>query len=134
MSNFSTMVIDNLKQRGITNIDKLNKKLESELMKRPSSTPSSSRITLIPKLFWKIGRKAGLSRFQSLFFTFDCITRARDVYHNAPLFPDVIDSLSQLKISGFQLGIYTIASRKEVKISLEKHNLTHFFNPKKNTI
>lgn len=129
MSNFSTMVIDILKQRGIENIDELNNKLKNELMKKPSNTPSSSSITLIPKLFWKIGRSAGLSRFQSLFFTFDCITRARDVYYNAPLFPDVIDSLSQLKSSGFKLGIYTMASKKQLKIALEKHNLIHFFNP-----
>lgn len=129
MSNFSTLVIDSLKQRGITNIDELKKKLETELLTRPNATPSSSRITLIPKLFWKIGRRAGLSRLQSLFFTFNCITRARDVYYNAPLFPDVIDSLTQLKSSGFQLGIYTMASQKQLKIALEKHNLTHYFNP-----
>jgi phosphoglycolate phosphatase-like HAD superfamily hydrolase len=129
MSSFSTMVIKNLKQRGINDIKELANKLEDELTNESRTIPSGSSITLIPKIFWKIGRKAGLSRYKALFFTIDCITKARDIYYNAPLFSDVKDSLFRLKSAGYSLGIYTLASRKQLNMTLTKHNIAHFFNP-----
>ncbi|MFX0084573.1 MAG: HAD family hydrolase [Candidatus Hodarchaeota archaeon] len=129
MSSFSAMVIKKLKQRGIKNIKVLTKKLEDALSDDSQSIPSGPSITLIPKIFWKIGRNAGLTRYQALFFTIDCVTKARDIYNNAPLFSDVKDSLFRLKSAGYSLGIYTLASRRQLNMILTKHNIAHFFNP-----
>lgn len=129
MTNFSTMVIKNLKQRGITDIKRLTDNFKKELANESRMTPSGPKIILIPKIFWKIGRKAGLSRFQSLFFTIHCVSKARNIYFNAPLFSDAKDSLTLLRTAGFKLGIYTLASRKELDLSLKKHNLLDFFAP-----
>ncbi|MFX1504952.1 MAG: HAD family hydrolase [Promethearchaeota archaeon] len=130
MRSFYILVVDNLRRRGIKISEEALKKVGSELLKDYQTPPSGQGLKLVINLFWKIGRKFGLSKFKTISFTFECVLKARKVYHSAPLFPDTIRSLTQLQEAGFQLGIYTMASRKQLKESLVKHKIVHFFNPR----
>ncbi|MFX0185190.1 MAG: HAD family hydrolase [Candidatus Hodarchaeota archaeon] len=130
MSGFFNMVIEGLDRKGIRSTDRIISRIGTDLMEDYQLKSSKQRIGLIFKLFWKIGRKAGLSRPKTLIFTIECVTKARKVYYSAPLFPDVIESLTELHSAGFHLGVCTIASRKELMRILEKYDLTRFFNPK----
>ncbi len=131
MSNFYYMVREGLEKRGINTKEKLTADLGAELIKDSESEKTSRPgLTLIPKIFWKIGRRTGLSRFKSLIFTIECVRKAREVYYEAPLFPDTIESLTKLKIAGYELGIYTMASRKQTETTLDKYELHRFFTPK----
>ncbi|MFW9904221.1 MAG: HAD family hydrolase [Candidatus Thorarchaeota archaeon] len=130
MRSFYILVVNNLKRRGIKISEEALKKVGSELLKDYQTPPSGQGLKLVINLFWKIGRKFGLSRFKAISFTFECISKVRKVYHSAPLFPDTLRTLTQLQEAGFQLSIYTMASRKQLKESLEKHRIAHFFNPK----
>lgn len=130
MRSFYVLVVDNLKRRGIKVSEEALKKVGSELLKDYQTPPSGQGFKLVINLFWKIGRKFGLPRFKAIGFTFECVSKARKVYHSASLFPDAIQTLTRLQEAGFQLGIYTMASRNQLKESLIKHNIIHFFNPK----
>ncbi len=130
MRSFYTLVVDNLKRRNIEVSEEALKKVGSELLKEFQTPPSGQGLKLVINLFWRIGRKFGLSRFKAIGFTFDCVSKARKVYHSAPLFPDTKKTLSQLQEAGYQLGIFTMASRKQLKESLIKHNIAQFFNSK----
>ncbi|MFX0123824.1 MAG: HAD family hydrolase [Candidatus Hodarchaeota archaeon] len=130
MRSFYKLVVDNLEQRNIKISEETLKKVGSELLKDYQTPPSGQGLKLVIHLFWKIGRKSGLSRFKTVGFTFECVTKARKVYHSAPLFPDTKKTLTQLHEAGFQLGIFTMASRKQLKESLIKHNIVQYFNPK----
>jgi phosphoglycolate phosphatase len=130
MRSFYILVVDNLKQRGIKISEEALKKVGSDLLKDYQTPPSGQGLKLVVNLFWKIGRKFGLPRFKAIIFTFECVSKAKKVYHSASLFPDAKRTLTQLQEAGFQLGIYTMASRKQLKESLVKHNIVHFFNPK----
>lgn len=129
MRSFYTLVVDNLERRNINVSEETLKKVGSELLKDYQTPPSGHGLKLVINLFWKIGRKSGLSRFKTIGFTFECVSKARKVYHSAPLFPDTKKTLSQLQEAGFQLGVCTVASRKQLKESLIKHNIVQFFNP-----
>ncbi|UCG02988.1 MAG: HAD family hydrolase [Candidatus Heimdallarchaeota archaeon] len=130
MRSFYALVVHNLEQRNIEVSEESLKQVGSELLKDYQTPPSGQGIKLVFNLFWKIGRKFGLSRLKAIGFTYECASKARRVYHSAPLFPDTIKSLTLLHDAGFQLGIYTMASRKQLKESLRKHNIIQFFNPK----
>ncbi|MFX1518196.1 MAG: HAD family hydrolase [Promethearchaeota archaeon] len=130
MGSFYILVIDNLKRRGIKVSEEALKKVGSELLQDYQTPPSGQGLKLVIRLFWIIGRKFGLSRFKASSFTFECVSKARKVYHSAPLFPDTKKILTQLQEAGFQLCIYTMASRKQLKESLIKRNVVHYFNPK----
>ena len=130
MRSFYILVVDNLKRRGIKVSEESLKKVGSELLKDYQTPPSGQGLKLVVSLFWKIGRKFGLSRFKTVSFTFECVLKARKVYHSAPLFLDTEKTLTRLQEAGFQLGIYTMASRKQLEESLIKHNIVHFFNPR----
>lgn len=126
---FYGLVISGLEQRGIETSEQVLKNVGIELMKDFQDAPSKQGITLIFRLFWKIGRKIGLSRFKSMSFALDCISKAREVYYSAPLFPEVKKTLTLLQDEGFQLGICTMASRKQMISTLTRHQIIQFFNP-----
>ncbi|UCG90693.1 MAG: HAD family hydrolase [Candidatus Heimdallarchaeota archaeon] len=130
MRGFYSLVIDGLEQRGIRATEEVLNKVGIELIEDYQTVPSGQGLNLVLSLFWKIGRKAGLSRPKTVRFTLECVSKARKVYHSAPLFPDVKETLVQLHSAGFQLGIYTMASRKQLNESLTKHGIIQFFNPK----
>ncbi|MFX0014224.1 MAG: HAD family hydrolase [Promethearchaeota archaeon] len=130
MNSFYELVINNLQRSGVRISEENLKKVGAELLKDYQTPPSGQGRVLVINLFWKIGRKMGLSRIKSMKFTFECVFKARKVYHSAPLFPDTKKSLSRLQKAGFQLGIYTMASRKQLTETLTKHEIIHFFNPK----
>ncbi|MFX0174509.1 MAG: HAD family hydrolase [Candidatus Hodarchaeota archaeon] len=129
MGGFFDMVINGLNRKGVKTSNRLINRIGAELIKDYWFKTSKQGIGLIFKLFWKIGRRAGLSRFKALLFTLECVNKARKIYYSAPLFPNVVESLKSLQSAGFQLGIYTLASRKQLLKTLIKHNLTEFFNP-----
>lgn len=128
MSNFYKMVITDIRKRGITIPPDVLKILGKELIE-DHQTPGRREYFPIIQLFWKIGRRAGLSKFRAFFFALQCVRKAKDVYSSAILFSDTIESLARLKEAGFELGIFTLASKKQLTFILEKNNLTHFFNP-----
>ncbi len=126
---FYGLVIDGLEQRGIDATEQVLNNVGVDLMKDFQDAPSKQGITLVFRLFWKIGRKFGLSRLKAMSFTLDCLSKARKVYYSAPLFPDVKKTLTLLHNEGFQLGICTMASRKQMIDTLARHEIIHFFNP-----
>jgi phosphoglycolate phosphatase-like HAD superfamily hydrolase len=130
MGGFFDMVINGLNRKGIRSTDKIISRIGTELMEDYQFKPSKQGIGIVFKLFWKIGRKAGLSRPKTLIFTLECVTKARKIYYSAPLFPDAIESLTELHSAGFHLGVYTLASKKQLMRILLKYELTKFFNPK----
>jgi pyrophosphatase PpaX len=129
MGSFFDMVIDGLNRKGVKTTDRVINKIGTELIEDYWFKTSKQGIGLIFKLFWKIGRRAGLSRFKALVFTLECLNKAREIYYSASLFPNVIESLTALQSAGFQLGVYTLASRKQLLKTLIKHDLIKFFNP-----
>ncbi|NHJ01970.1 MAG: HAD family hydrolase [Candidatus Heimdallarchaeota archaeon] len=129
MRNFYLMVQEGLEKRGINTKEKLTSDLGTELIKDSEANQAKRPgITLIPRLFWKVGRKTGLSWIKTILFTFECVRKARKVYYEAPLFPDTIESLKKLKEAGYELGIYTMASRKQTNVTMEKYNLFEYFD------
>lgn len=130
MRGFYSLIVDNLKRREVRVTEEILKKVGAELIEDYQTTPSGQGLILVFSLFWKIGRKTGLSRLRAIGFTYECVSKARKVYHSSPLFPDVKKMLNQLQEAGFQLGVYTMASRKQLTETLVKHDILHFFNPK----
>jgi len=130
MRGFYDLVVNSLERKGVRLTKDIVKKLGTELIEEYQTTPSGQGVRLVINLFWKIGRKAGLSRLKSIRFTHECTTKAKNVYYSAPLFPDVISSLTRLQEAGFQLGICTMASRRQLADTLAKYEINHFFNPK----
>ncbi|MFX1282260.1 MAG: HAD family hydrolase [Promethearchaeota archaeon] len=130
MRSFYDLVINNLERRNINISKEALKRLGIELIEEYQSTPSGQGLRLVINLFWKIGRKSGLSRLKTIGFTFDCMLKARSVYYTASLFSDVKRTLSRLQEAGFHLGVYTMASRKQLIETLSKHEIIHYFNPK----
>ncbi len=126
---FYSLVINGLEHRGIEATDQVLNNIGVELMKDFQEAPSKQGITLVFRLFWKIGRRFGLSRLKSMSFTLDCVSKAREVYYSAPLFPDVKKTLKLLQDEGFQLGVCTMASRKQMIDTLVRHEIIQFFNP-----
>jgi phosphoglycolate phosphatase-like HAD superfamily hydrolase len=129
MGAFYEMVINNLNRRGISVAEKSISSVGGELLRDYQSSSAKQGITMVFKLFWKIGRKAGLSKSNAIIFSLRCVIQARKVYLSAPIFPDVKSSLIQLHTKGFQLGIYTLASKKQMLDTLYKHEILSFFNP-----
>ncbi|MFX0150559.1 MAG: HAD family hydrolase, partial [Candidatus Hodarchaeota archaeon] len=129
MGGFFDMVIDGLNRKGVKTTDKIINRIGAELIEDYWFKAPKQGIGLIFELFWKIGRIAGLSRFKALFFTLESVNNARKIYYSAPLFPNVIESLTALQSAGFQLGVYTLTSRKQLLKILLKYDLTKFFNP-----
>lgn len=129
MKAFYSLVIDSLSRRGLKVTEEILNKVGMGLIREYQTAPSRRGLTLVFKLFWKIGRKAGLSWPKSMGFTLECVSKAKEIYYSAPLFPDVKRTLNQLHEAGFQLGIYTMASRKQLTETLTKHEIIHFFNP-----
>jgi len=128
MGNFYEMVINDIRKRGIEISSNVLKTLGKELIE-DYQTPGRREYSPIIHLFWKIGRRAGLSKFRALFFALQCVRKAKEVYSSAIPFSDTIDSLTRLKEAGFELGIFTLASKKQLALILEKNDLYHFFNP-----
>ncbi|UCE15034.1 MAG: HAD family hydrolase [Candidatus Heimdallarchaeota archaeon] len=129
MRGFYDLVVDGLERRGVKLLPDIARKLGTELIEEYQTTPSGRGVRLVINLFWKVGRKAGLSRLKSIRFTYECVNQAKDVYYSAPLFPDVTSSLTSLQEAGFQLGVCTMASRKQLTDTLTKYKIKHFFNP-----
>jgi phosphoglycolate phosphatase-like HAD superfamily hydrolase len=129
MGGFFDMVIDGLEKKGVRYSEEILSKIGNDLLEDFQSVPAKRGIGLVFKIFWKIGRKAQLSRLNTIIFSLECVSKARKIYYNAPLFPDVKDSLTHLKSTGFELGVYTLASRPQLEAVLSKHNIKHFFNP-----
>lgn len=129
MGGFYEMVIGGLERKGVKYSQKLLSRIGNELLEDFQSVPTKRGIGLVFKLFWKIGRKAQLSRLNALIFGIECVSKARKIYYNASLFPDVKESLNHLRSNGFQLGIYTLASRTQLEETLSKHRIKQFFNP-----
>ncbi|MFW9854042.1 MAG: HAD family hydrolase [Candidatus Thorarchaeota archaeon] len=129
MGSFYEMVITNLNQHGIIVSESTINRLGTDLIAEFHSRSQSNGAALILRLFWNIGRKAGLSRYRSLRFAMKCAVQARDVYKSAPLFSDVRSTLKRLQNEGgFKLGIYTLAPRKILLNTLETHDLIQYFS------
>ncbi len=128
MGAFYQMVINNLDRMGVNVPDSAISKIGEELLKDHQSSTTEQGITMVFKLFWKIGRKTGLSKAKTAIFSLQCMIQAKKVYFSAPLFPDVKPSLIQLRNAGFQLGICTLASKKQLYNTLLKHEILSFFN------
>ncbi len=130
MRGYYNLVVNSLERRGVKVSEEILSKVGTELIEEYQTVPSGQGLSLVFNLFWKIGRKMGFSRPNAIGFTFECVSKARKVYNSAPLFPDVKNSLSQLHEAGFQLGVYTMASRKQLTETLNKHEIIQAFNPK----
>ncbi|MHA2226794.1 MAG: HAD family hydrolase [Candidatus Hodarchaeales archaeon] len=130
MKAFSNLVINNLRQRGVKTTEEVLNKVGKGLLEDFQTVSSKQGFGLIPRLFWNIGRKSGLSRPIALFFALKCLSQARKVYNSAPLFPDAKEALTRLKNAGYKLGVYTMASRNQLLASLIKHDIIHFFDAK----
>lgn len=129
MGSFYDMVIVNLKRHGATVTERDINRLGTDLITEFHSRSQSNGVALILKLFWNIGRKAGLSRYRAVLFAMKCAVQAREVYKSAPLFSDVRSTLTRLHLeAGFKLGIYTLATRKVLLNTLETHDLIRFFS------
>ncbi len=130
MRSFYDLVVSNLEQRNLRISIESLKKVGTELIEDYKTAPSGQGLRLVISLFWKIGRKSGLSRLKTIGFSFNCVSKARKVYYSAPLFADVKKTLLRLQEAGFHLGVYTMASRRQLMETLVKHEINHFFNPK----
>lgn len=128
MGNFYEMVVNDIRKKGIEIPTNVLKTLGKELIE-DYQTPGQREFAPIIQLFWKIGRRAGLSKFRAFFFALQCVRKAKEIYSSAIPFSDTIDSLTRLKEAGFELGIFTLASKKQLVFILEKNELYRFFNP-----
>lgn len=70
---------------------------------------------LIFKIFYYLARIFGLSPIKGAFFTVYCLYRIRLVYHLAPLKPDAIRCLKNLKSQNMKLGLVTMASTADIE-------------------
>ncbi len=127
MKAFKTLVIKNLEKRGIILSEDNMKEIGLRLLESSQREEEKGGIRLVFNIFWKIAREFGLNYFSSLLFTIRCISKMRSVYRNAPLFSDTIESLTILTENGFCLGIFTSATRKQLKQTLQKYDLDKYF-------
>jgi phosphoglycolate phosphatase-like HAD superfamily hydrolase len=130
MRAFTEIVSSNLEKNGIIVTTESMETIGIRLLTKFQTPQTNSGFRLIFGIFWSIGRELGLGRMKSLIFAFTCINQVKSVYENAPIFPDVKQSLSILTSQGFQLGICTNASRKQLEETIEKHDIKDFFHPR----
>jgi HAD superfamily hydrolase (TIGR01509 family) len=129
MSGFRTIINVNLKKRGINASSEAMREMGLQLLEKYQAPQSTMGIRLVFGIFWTIGRKMGLGFMKSTLFAIDCLVEVKEVYRNAPLFPEAKESLSKLSTNGFKLGICTSASRKQLIASLDKHGIRYLFHP-----
>ncbi|MHA1449858.1 MAG: HAD family hydrolase [Candidatus Hodarchaeales archaeon] len=80
------------------------------------------------KLFSRIGSYAGFSRIRNFFFTASVIRKIAKIYHDVPLFDDVIPSLDRIATdTDFKMGIVSMASKKQIDESLTKTGILEYF-------
>ncbi|MHA2289504.1 MAG: HAD family hydrolase [Promethearchaeota archaeon] len=130
MRAFNEIVNSNLEKSGVVVTTEAMETIGIRLLTKFQTPQLNSGFRLVFGIFWDIGREIGLGRIKSLIFALSCINRVKSVYENAPIFPDVKQSLSKLNSVGFQLGICTNASRKQLEETIEKHDIKDFFHPK----
>ncbi|MHA1976534.1 MAG: HAD family hydrolase [Candidatus Hodarchaeales archaeon] len=129
MRSFNDIVISNLEKKGIILTTDAMETIGVQLLKKFQAPQRNSGFRLVFNIFWSIGREMGLGRLNSLKFALNCINKVKSVYENAPMFPDVKQSLFKLKNTGFQLGICTNASRQQLEDTIVKHGIKEFFHP-----
>ncbi|PWI47945.1 hypothetical protein CEE45_09220 [Candidatus Heimdallarchaeota archaeon B3_Heim] len=129
MRSFNKIIISNLEKTGVSVTPESMETIGVYLLKKFQAPQTNSGIRLIFYIFWRIGREMSLGRLKAIYFALNCIRKVKSVYENAPLFPDVKLSLSKLINHGFQLGICTNASRKQLVETIEKHGIKEFFHP-----
>ncbi len=130
MRSFNDIVISNLEKNGLFITIEEMEKIGIHLLEKFQTPQTNSGFRLVFNIFWNIGRKMGLGRMKAIRFALTCISKVKSVYRNAPIFPDTRESLSKLSKYGFQLGICTNASRKQLEDTIEKHGIKDYFHPK----
>jgi phosphoglycolate phosphatase-like HAD superfamily hydrolase len=129
MGIFTEVVISNLEKCGVVKTKESMDEIGIQLLETHQVAQSNSGVILIFQIFWGVGRTFGLSRIRSLQFTIRCIKIVKEVYKNAPLFPNTKQSLEKLAENGYCLGVCTSANREQMILTLEKHGIIDLFNP-----
>ena len=129
MRSFNDIVISNLEKKGVSMTTETMETIGVQLLKKFQAPQTNSGFRLVFNIFWSIGREMGLGRLNSLKFSLNCINKVKSVYENAPIFPDAKQCLTSLTDNGFQLGICTNASRKQLEETIVKLGIKDFFHP-----
>jgi HAD superfamily hydrolase (TIGR01509 family) len=90
-------------------------------------TSARSRLIVVPKAMWVVGRESGMGRITATNFIVKCMRRLSQIYTQAPLFPDVIESLERLLKWNIHLGIVTSGSPDMVEPALKRFGIAPLF-------
>lgn len=126
---FNDIVFSNLERSGAVKTRESMAKIGIQLLETHQTSQSNKGVILIFQIFWRIGRSFELSRIKSLQFSIKCISKVKEVYKAAILFPNTKKSLEKLIDSGYCLGICTSASRNQMIMTLKKHDIIELFHP-----
>ena len=126
---FNDIVLFNLDRSGVDKTKGSMDKIGIQLLETNQASQTNTGVILIFQIFWRIGRSFRLSRIKSFLFAIRCLSKVKEVYKNALLFPNTKKSLEKLVESGYCLGICTSASRDQMTLTLKKHDIIQLFHP-----
>ncbi|MHA1170364.1 MAG: HAD family hydrolase, partial [Candidatus Hodarchaeales archaeon] len=130
MSLYFDITTTEIKKRGV-NLDEfmsIRADIEQDMLEEFSSGDIGGGVLMAIKLFSRIGSYAGFSRIRNFFFTASVIRKIAKIYHDVPLFDDVIPSLDRIATdTDFKMGIVSMASKKQIDESLTKTGILEYF-------
>lgn len=120
MRGFFTITQASLSKRGVKFSEEMKVNIGNDILSATQSESSKMKRWTIPKLFWMVARKSGLSVGKSILFLFDVLPKLKSVYLSSKPFNDVEEGLNNLKNQNFNLALFSMASRSQIDLIFEK--------------